>query len=370
MAPPYVPRFRNLRTLHLGSRALAACCLMLLLASCASDSPTAAGGDGTSADADFTALFLPPTQVEKQQILASWAQPVPASQIQIEAIDTVMIASDAVVVRIVSHEIEGERHVGAITHPVGVTDPLPVLLYCHFDVEGIQFESAVLVLTAVAGLRGGQFAYVIPAYRGQSMRLGTRSFRSEGERSPWDGEIADAIGLLKVAWTLPETIDGRAAALGLSAGATVALLAAVREPGIEAVVDYFGPSDFFGAFSQNMLRQIVDDEIPEIRRIPLVADLLVLPWANGRISTPQMRLELLRRSPAQFADRLPEILAHHGTQDDIVDQSETTRLQAAMNGVGGHMQSWSYISAGHSPFGMYGALARTAQFLADFAASP
>jgi len=372
MAHPHLPGSCSLRPRHIGGTSAAALCILLLLVSCSRDSPTAGEGEGegTSAGAEFAALFLPPTEAEKQQILTSWEQPVAASQIQIEAIDTVMIASDAVVVRIVSHEVEGERHVGAITHPVGVTDPLPVLLYCHFDVEGIQFESAVLVLTAVAGLRGGQFAYVIPAYRGQSMRLGTRSFRSEGERSPWDGEIADAIGLLKVAWTLPETINGRAAALGLSAGATVALLAAVREPGIEAVVDYFGPSDFFGAFSQNMLQQIVDDDIPEIRRISLVADLLVLPWTNGRISTPQMRLELLRRSPAQFADRLPAILAHHGTRDDIVDQSETTRLQTAMDGGGGQMQSWSYIGAEHSPFGMNGALARTAQFLTDFAASP
>jgi hypothetical protein len=41
-----------------------------------------------------------------------------------------------------------------------------------------------------------------------------------------------------------------------------------------------------------------------------------------------------------------------------------------MDGGGGQMQSWSYIGAEHSPFGMNGALARTAQFLTDFAASP
>ena len=111
-----------------------------------------------------------------------------------------------------------------------------------------------------------------------------------------------------------------------------------------------------------MLRRIVDGDIPQIRRIALVAEQLILPWADGEISTPQMRLALLRRSPGQFADRLPPILAHHGTADDIVDPSETTRLQGAVDVAGGQMQSWTYLGSGHSPFGMSGALARTAEF--------
>lgn len=335
---------------------------LLALAGCGED-PTGPAPDTTPGGADFSALFQPPTAAEKQAVLADWAPPVMATQVRTEAVDTVRIASRSVVVRIVSHVVESERHVGAITYPVGATAALPALLYCHFDVEGIQFESAVLVLTAVAGLRGDQFAYVIPSYRGQSLRLGSQRFRSEGERSLLDGEIADALGLLQVAWSMPQIMDGRAAALGLSAGATVALLAAAREPGIEAVVDYFGPSDFFGTYSEGMLRRIVDGDIPQIRRIRLVAEQLILPWADGEISTPQMRLALLRRSPGQFADRLPPILAHHGTADDIVDPSETTRLQGAVDVAGGQMQSWTYLGSGHSPFGMSGALARTAEFL-------
>ncbi|MBT3341758.1 MAG: hypothetical protein HN712_10540 [Gemmatimonadetes bacterium] len=337
--------------------------LTVALGGCSDSGPTRSGsgaGDGPH----FDALLQAPTAEEKQAVLSSWS-PVAAHDVRIEATDTVRIGSKPVVVRIVSHLVEGERHMGAITHPVDMADPLPVLLYCHFDTEGVSFEGAVLILTAVAGLRGDQFVYVIPSYRGQSLQLGTRRYASEGDRSPWDGEIDDALGLLQVAWSLPQTQDGRAAALGLSAGATVALLTAARESGIEAVVDYFAPSDFFGAYSQDMLRRIVDGDTPQIRRIPLIADLLVLPWSDGLISTAQMRLELLRRSPAHFADRLPPILAHHGTADDIVDHGETSRLQIAVDGAGGQMQSWTYAGVGHSPFGMSGALARTADFLAQ-----
>ena len=337
--------------------------MAVALGACSGDSPISSATDGASTGPDFDALLQPPTVAERQAVLAEWSVP-PLNDVITEWLDTVQIASQPVVVRVVSHLVEGDRHMGAIAYPLGLDTPLPALLYCHFDVEGVQFESAVLILTAVAGLRGDQFVYVIPSYRGQSLQLGTRRFSSTGERSPWDGEVDDALGLLQVAWSMPETQDGQAAALGLSAGATVAMLAAVRQPGIAAVVDYFGPSDFFGDYSEGMLRRIVDGDTPQIRRIPLVAEQLILPWAEGLISTPEMRLALLRRSPAYFADHLPPILAHHGTADEIVDIGETTRLQAAVDAVGGQMESWTYAGVGHSPFGMRGALGRTAQFLA------
>lgn len=354
-----------------GSRGLAPCvalCLLVLHAivasGCGGDGGTGPGRDAFTR-ADFPALFAPPTAVEKQLVLADWAaRDLAPRGVRVEVVDTAAVGIDSVAIRIVSHLVSGERHYGALVVPLHRDGPRPVLVYTHFSDLGVSVEATLLALGAVAGLRASQFVLAIPSFRGAYLTYDTRLWRSEGLVSPWDGEVDDALALLRVARdTVPSAAPDRAATLGLSAGGTVALLAAVRDPGVERVVDFFAPADFFGPFVQGLLRDILDGRPPDLPRIPQLQAQVVDPWVRGQIPLAQMRLELLRRSAAHFAERLPPVLAHHGTADDTVPADETRTLVAAVEASGGRIEAHYYADGTHSPFGLGGSLGRTAAFL-------
>ena len=64
------------------------------------------------------------------------------------------------------------------------------------------------------------------------------SYRSDGNASPWDWDVDDALALLDVAIsTTPEANSDRIGVLGISRGADVAMLMAIRDPRIDAVVE-------------------------------------------------------------------------------------------------------------------------------------
>ncbi len=120
--------------------------------------------------------------------------------------------------------------------------------------------------------------------------------------------------------------------VGLSRGGDVALLMAIRDARIERVLDFFGPTDFLGPYVQ----QVVEDALRGTDRALPGFDVLnarfIQPLKAGDVLLPQMRQELLRRSPVYFADRLPAVQVQHGTADAIVDVSQSRRLAAVMQG--------------------------------------
>ncbi len=240
----------------------------------------------------------------------------------------------------------------------------------HYSDTGLGVESILFVLGSVAGLRIRQFALVLPSMRGQFLTYGDRRYDSEGVVSPWDGEVEDALAFLRVAGGLPHVAGEGAAAIGFSAGATTALLAAVREPAIAGVVDFFAPVDFYGPFVKDLFIRILDGDPPDLAKIPYLETQIVDPLRRGELSLAGMRLELLRRSPAYFADRLPPVLAHHGLEDAIVPDGETRRLAEAVGAAGGRIEAHYYAGNGHSPFGLSGSLGRTVAFLERLSAPP
>ena len=81
-------------------------------------------------------------------------------------------------------------------------------------------------------------------------------FPSEGLPSPWDRDVDDTMSLLSVAFEhVPELDEERVAILGSSRGGAVALLAAVRDRRIDAGVEFFGPTDFFGEYAREISRR-------------------------------------------------------------------------------------------------------------------
>jgi len=197
--------------------------------------------------------------------------------------------------------------------------------------------------------------------------------RSDGPASPWDGDVDDAIALLNVAITTTPAADTtRIGALGLSRGATVALLAAIRDPRIAAVVEFFGPTDFLGPFVRGVVREALLGQPPDLPGVSQLDAQFIEPLAHGALTIPDVRAQLIRRSPVYFVDHLPAVELHHGTADSIVPVAEAERLTQAMQAAGRTapaFQAYLYDGGGHDPLTLPGSLDRTIAFLSTWLAA-
>lgn len=327
-------------------------------------------GDSTGPEPglDLEALFLPATAAEVAAVEADWAARAPvAGGIEEELTTAGQLPGTPATVRIFSHLVDGNRHHGAVVVPEGAAvGSLPVVVFAHPGDRGIDlgdfFLAAEFLGEAVSG-----FAFVVPSFRSESLIVDGRRFESGGMASPWDRDVDDALALLDVVLDrVPEVDPTRVGAVGLSRGAGVALLMAARDPRIDLVVEFSGPTDFFGAFA----RDVVEDAL-EGRRRPLpgleaLDDRFIQPLGAGTLSPEAFRLELARRSVVLFADRLPPVQVHHGVQDDVVPVSQAERLVDAVEAAGGgppEDEFHFYPGGSHDPLTLPAGFGRAADFL-------
>jgi dipeptidyl aminopeptidase/acylaminoacyl peptidase len=108
------------------------------------------------------------------------------------------------------------------------------------------------------------------------------------------------------------------------------------------VVSFAAPTDFFLPQVRRLAERAM--RVP-LRRLPganHLADSVLFGLRDGRISVADARRELLRRSPAWFAHRLPPTQAHHGTDDDKVPVAHSDRLADAVARLGPRAPEWEY----------------------------
>ena len=199
-----------------------------------------------------------------------------------------------------------------------------------------------------------------------------RRYRSQGRPSPWDRDVDDAMALLGAALQqVPEADSGRVVVLGRSRGGGVALLMAVRDPRVDAVVDYFGPTDFFLPAVRRLGERALRSRVPRLPGAGYLADSVLFALRDGRIGLADARMALLRRSPAYFADRLPPVQIHHGTDDPEVAIAHSERLVDAFGRRAGAVWEYHpYPGGGHRPHTLIGHEARTEAFLRRVASPP
>ena len=320
---------------------------------------------------DLNLVFAPPTAAEINSVLADWAGRQPSAQaIQELAQAVIPYGSQGLTVRIVSHRIGTVTHAGAIFTPVGA-DPgsLPVLVYSHGGDSGENLDLTLLLLPLVLGDDVDDFVFVVPSFRSESLRFNSVSYPSDGSPSPWDWDVDDALSLLEVALaTTPEADPDRIGVLGFSRGADVGLLMAIRDPRIDVVVEFFGPTDFFGSFVRGVVEDALDGTIRDLPGVAFLNEAFIQPLKNGEMTVAEVRMEMLRRSPVYFANRLPNVQVHHGTNDTVVPVGEGERLIEVMLDLGrGAPEFESYIYEGgtHDPISLAGSLPRTRSFLSQ-----
>ncbi len=327
-------------------------------------------GPDIVAGVNLTELFAPPTQAEISAALDDWnGRDVSAQSVEIVRTDSVRLGlSTRVTVRVVSHSVAGVHHFGAVVVPAAAaTGSLPTLVVSHPGDAGIDLDAALGLFAFSLGTALDDFVLVVPSFRSEPLIFEGTSYRSEGEPSPWDRDVDDALALVNVAAEVaPEADTSRIAVLGLSRGAGVALLMAIRDPRIDAVVDFFGPTDFFSAFT----RAAVTDALHGApRNLPGLADLdaqFIQPLKRGELTIADVRPQLVRRSPVYFVEHLPPLQLHHGTADSIVPVTEAERLIEVMQSAGRgppEFEYYLYPGGGHDPFTLPGSFDRAIAFL-------
>jgi len=333
----------------------------------------AACSDATSpgrASVDRERLFAAPTAAEVAAVRAEWAtRSSTALEVREEFSAPFAIGATAGRLRVVSHVVDGHRHYGAIVaRSDAAAGSLPVLVYAHGGDAGVSVDELSLLFLAL-GEQADDVVWVVPSFRAEPLRVGAQVFRSEGAPSPWDRDVDDALSLLSVAVATESAADAaRVAVLGLSRGAGVGLLMGVRDPRIDAVVAFFGPTDFFDPWTQDIIDDALDGRPRDLPGLAWLDAQYLQPLRLGAISVDAVRRELVRRSVVLFAASLPAVQVHHGTADAVVAFSQAERLDQIMRSLGRAAPSYqffAYPGAGHNPIQMTGSTARAAAFITN-----
>jgi dipeptidyl aminopeptidase/acylaminoacyl peptidase len=322
------------------------------------------------AGVDLDLLFADPVASELTVVADEWAGRIVRAE-NAEWVDSYQfnLGGTEATVHVIAHGVEGLRHYGAVVVPEAVVGAreTPVVLYLHGGDAGVNLEAELPLAAASLGNLRREVVFVVPSFRSEVLIADGQTRRSAGSPSPWDRDVDDTLALLAAARELvPEVSSGPVAALGVSRGGGVALLAAIREPEIRAVVTFFGPTDFFGEFVQEVVEQALRGSLRPLPGLAHLDETVVQPLRRGELSMEQARRELIRRSPVLFAERLPDVQVHHGNADLVVPVSQAEsliRVMRALGRSGDRFESYLYPNGTHSPFTLPGSFTHTSAFL-------
>lgn len=341
-----------------------------------------AGPPAAGVSVDVAPLFAPPDPLgapdaELHAILAAWtAEPEPAvTGWTLEASGTIQGGFQ---LDVVSHLVDGERHYAAVRHPALPPGPegAPVLLVNHGGYAGAPLEYLLALLdpapsSPCAGYVpgtcvGDSFFVVVPSYRGESLHVapalwtagapGQATWLSEGTPSYLDRDVDDARALLECVLASYPADPRTVLAWGESRGAGVALLHAIRDSRITAVLDFYGTTDLMLPELEPVAQAWADWYLGSGSQGPLgpepVGDLVfenyvkpyaLRPWLDGTLSLADARAELLRRSAVDFPRRLPRLQVHQGAFDSFSSKLYSERLDAVLTAMGASAPCYEFF---------------------------
>ena len=326
------------------------------------------GARALDLEAELDSLFAAPRDSEVAAIRTDWAaRGVGVEQVAVELEEEFSLAGSAATLRIVSHQVAGVSHIGAIIEPRGAArKSLPVLVFAHGGDDGLALASTMQILAMFLGELRDDFVYVLPSFRGEPLAYGDRTWASEGPASPWNYDVDDALSLVNVAMeTAPAAIRGHYGVIGVSRGAGVALLMGARDPRIQRIVAFFGPTDMLNSWARDIARVLVMGGTVHKTGVEYLHTTLIEPWWDGDLSLAEIRLELIRRSPVYFAADLPPTQLHHGDADAVVSVSQARSLMRALEAFGRgppDFEAFIYKGGTHDILSLAGAIPRAIAF--------
>ncbi|MEZ4701306.1 MAG: prolyl oligopeptidase family serine peptidase [Rhodothermales bacterium] len=341
---------------------------LLLIAGCDTMSP---GDERVIGGVDLDVLFAPATPAEIAEAEATWAaRDVAAAGLAILRQDTIQITPGAQsVLYVISHVLDG-THYAAVAVPVGATDPLPVFMYAHAGDEGVSIDETIPLLSLGVNQLIDQFIFVVPSFRGEPLIYDGVALTSTGAPSPLDRDVDDALALLDALPAVTPVADtSRIGLLGFSRGAGVAMLMGARRPGIDAISAFFGPTDFFGPYVQDIFSDALRGTPRDLPGFDHLNATYIQPLKAGQLTIADVRPELVRRSPVLFAGKMPALQIQHGTADQTVDVSQAQAMIDAMTALGRTSPDFEYFlypGAGHNPIEMIGSFDRVVAFFGEW----
>ncbi len=331
--------------------------LAILVAACGADShvlPDAQPDASTVRSLTLADVIAPVTPDEIDLVESAWAATdIAAHGVVVEASGTLMLGTVPVAFRVLSHTVDGQRHYGAVLVPTALVGPAPVLIYTHggYTGEGGLPHFAVEDLQSrVPGQpMRDKLVYVVPAYRGERIRIANVTYTSEGAALIGTTDLVDTAALLSaVVATTPQADATRVGVFGESRGGLVALGVGARDERIKLVVDAFGPTDFRIAlrtvdpatFAGSVAAAVADPTNPAhlltrslmpLDQITANADGTLEITASGYI---EMRRRMAATSAVAAPLTLPPTQLHHGAADTTSSVEYSRALRDAMAAVG------------------------------------
>jgi acetyl esterase/lipase len=342
---------------------------LLLLTACSSSPTGPKPTDNIVEGVNLTQVFKAPSAAEISAISDEWeTRDVSARDVQVMRTSAQTVGGTSVTVRIVAHTVGGYRHFGAVIEPPGKQiGSLPMLVYSHGGESGENLSLTLSFLPSELAALVGEFVVVVPSFRSEPLIYGGHAYVSEGPPSPWDYDVDDALALLNAAIEITPPADPtHIGVVGFSRGAGVGMLMAIRDPRIDAVVEFFGPTDFFGSYIQTLTEEALRGHPRNLPGLNYLNTTFIQPLKEGKITIADFRREMVRRSAVLFAGILPQLQIHHGTADVVVEVSQAQSLIDAMTHLGHgepEFEYYLYNGSGHDFSTMTGSLDRTVAFL-------
>ena len=177
----------------------------------------------------------------------------------------------------------------------------------------------------------------------------------------------DALSLLDVALAIEPLADAdRVAVLGFSRGAGVAMLMGIRDDRVDRIAEFFGPTDFFDVFVQDVVEEALRGTLRDLPGLSFLDESFLQPLKRGEVTIADVRRQLVLRSATLHADQLPILQLHHGTADAVVEVSQAESLIGAMEALGRtvpEFEAFLYQGGGHNPLTLPGSVGRAVDFL-------
>jgi len=365
--------------------------LVLLATGVACDGGSPSEDDDAPTDPPRTltlALLTAPTTVaEVAAVRATWSiRDTTPRNVAVEDSGSVTFGGVPMTYTVLSDTVGGARHVGAVLVPDALpeTASAPVVVYAHggytgaggfpyFNVEDLQFRIPGEPLRS-------RLVYVVPAYRGERIRIGGETYMAGGEASLGDFDVDDTMALLSVVLDrVPQADGARVAVFGESRGGLVALQMGARDERVDLVLDAYGPTDFrIGLTAGGVTEEVFQGALAQALADPdspanlLIRSIIPLDevseQSDGSFEITAagyrtLRENLARNAPIAYAADLPVTEVHHGVLDTTAPVAYSRALRDAMAAVGrpspsGSFTYFEYPDGGHDLSTLPGSITR------------